>query len=117
MDNRNFDVMAGIGAKSREDMSVISLLKRDFEGENLYPDIKLLDLERVLKIGRDNSIGPKLYAVLKKWHGIPEKFMGGLRRDYLSTAAKNTLIYSELKRVVEGFKDKGIDVIVMKGAV
>ena len=116
MDNKKFDITAGIGAKSREDLFVISLLKKGLDGENLYFDIKSLNLEKVLKIGRDNNISPKLYAVLKKWRDIPEKFMGGLRRDYLSTAARNTLIYSEFKKVAESFKDKEIDVIVMKGA-
>ena len=116
MDNRNFDVMAGIGAKSREDMFVISLLKRDFEGGNLYPDTKPPDFEKILRIARNNNISQKLYSVLRgrQWDNH-SYFMAELRKDYLSTAVRNTLIYSEFKRVIKSFIDKKIDVIAMKG--
>ncbi|MBI5893811.1 MAG: nucleotidyltransferase family protein [Deltaproteobacteria bacterium] len=68
-----------------------------------------------MKIARDNNVSQMLYPVLKKSQNLPDRFIDELKRDYLSTAAKNTLIYREFKRVVNALTEKGIDVMAMKG--
>src|SRR3989338_7451787 len=104
-------------AKSNEYLFIASALQSTVNNHHSANLQLIVDFSKVLKIARDNNISPKLYTILKKWHDkLPENFLGELRRDYLSAAARNTLIYSEFKRAAEGFKDKGIDVIVMKGA-
>lgn len=110
---KGFNVTEGIVSRSREDMFIAGILENKNHDNFFLKDS--VDFQKVLKIARDNNISQKLYAVLKE-QDIPKDFMAELRRDYLSTAVRNTLIYSEFKKVAEGFKDKEIDVIVMKGA-
>lgn len=101
--------------KSNEYMFIASALQSTVNNHHSANLQLIVDFSKLLNIARDNNVSQKLYAVLKE-QDIPKDFMAELRRDYLSTAARNTLIYSEFKKAAEGFKDKGIDVIVMKGA-
>lgn len=117
---KGFDVKVGIGERSKEERFLISLLMTGFLSEKANPDTVmalkgLLDLSKVLKMARDNGVSQGLYTVLKGWQFEDDAFMAELRRDYLSTAIKNTFLYSEFQRVVKGFKEAGIKVMAMKG--
>ena len=82
--------------------------------------IKLpLNWEEVLASAFWYGISPLLYKNLKdiqKTHFIPRDFMNKLRTAYHENLARNMYIYAELKRILEVFHEKGIEVIVLKGA-
>ncbi|MBI5233125.1 MAG: nucleotidyltransferase family protein [Deltaproteobacteria bacterium] len=124
---RDITAIKDMGAKSREHMFVISLLKSAFSGG--MPGLTSLkgpiDLPKTLEIARENGVSQKLYTILKKTGTAPifisrtweTSLVSELRRDYLFSAARNTLIYTEFKRVIEGFGESGLDVMAMKGIV
>ncbi len=128
---KGFDAECGTGTRSNEEMFITALLKHEFSDEKLNSDMAMVlkdcaDLEKVLDMARKNGISQKLFTILKELHDnniiefiteTEKAFFNKLRHDYLYTAAKNTMLYSEFGRVVNSLRDKDIDVMAMKGAV
>ena len=79
----------------------------------------LLNWEEVLASAFWHGIAPLLYNNLKdiqEGHLIPREVMDQLRTAYHGNLARNMYLYAELKRILETFCDKGVKVIVLKGA-
>src|SRR3989338_3931771 len=102
-------------AKSNKYMFIVSALQSTVNNHHSANLQLIVDFSKVLKIARDNNVSQMLYPVLKKSENLPNRFIGELKKDYLSTAARNTLIYLEFKNIVGVFNKNGIDVIAMKG--
>jgi putative nucleotidyltransferase-like protein len=75
-----------------------------------------LNWEGVLKSAHWHGSAPLLYQNLKSISGIPQGVMDQLKRAYYKNMARNMYLYAELRRILERFSDKGLDVIVLKGA-
>ncbi len=117
----------GMETRSRVHLFIISLLKTALSDKSPDPDIfetmrGTIDFSRALRMARDNGVSQQLYVILKQYpdpliEDESETWLRAqLRKDYLATAAKNTMLYSEFKRVIKGFGERQIDVISMKGA-
>ncbi|MCF6157749.1 MAG: hypothetical protein E3K32_04090 [wastewater metagenome] len=88
---------------------------------NEVKDIMSLSLnwEEVLASAFWHGIAPLLYHNLKhisKNYYVPQEVMAQLRTAYQGNLARNMYLYAELKRSLEAFYDKGVKVIVLKGA-
>ncbi len=82
--------------------------------------IKLpINWEDVLESASWHGIVPLLYNNLKgiqERHVIPEEVMDRLKSTYHGNLARNMYLYTELKRVLEVFLERGVEVIILKGA-
>ncbi|MBI5099227.1 MAG: signal peptidase I [Nitrospirae bacterium] len=128
---KGFDAACDTGIRSNEEMFITALLKDEFSDEKLNSDMAVMlkdivDLAGVYNMAYENGITQTLYTILKKLQDnniiefrtdAEKDFFNKLRRDYLYTAAKNTLLYSEFSRVVASLRNGKTDVIAMKGAV
>lgn len=128
---KGFDAIYNTGTRSNEEMFITALLKHEFSDEEPDSDMAValkdcVDLEKVLELARKNGISQKLFTIIKALRDnniieftteTEKTFFNKLRHDYIYTAAKNTMLYSEFGRVVNSFRDKDIDVMAMKGAV
>ena len=128
---KGFDAVCGTGTRSNEEMFITALLKDEFSGEKLKSDTAVMlkdivDFSKVYNLAYENGISQTLYVILKKLqdnniielrNDAEKDFFNKLRHDYLYTAAKNTLLYSEFSRVVTSLRNEKIDVMAMKGAV
>jgi hypothetical protein len=61
-------------------------------------------------------IAPLLYRAVRKERWFPAGLLQELRRDYILTAGRNTLIFQELERIVVLLTSAGLSVIPLKGA-
>jgi polysaccharide export outer membrane protein len=127
---KGFDAAYDTGIKSNEELFITSLLKDEFSDEKMNGKFAVLlkecsDLSLVQKLARDNGMSNMLYTVLKRLNDNNAlkfktegelNFLNALRNDYLHTAAKNTLLYSEFGRVAASLRDEKIDALAMKGA-
>jgi len=78
-----------------------------------------LNWEEVLESAFSHGVAPLLCHNLKKIQKsklIPEKVMHKLKKAYYGNVASNMYLYAELKRILEAFNEKGVDVILLKGA-
>jgi hypothetical protein len=78
-----------------------------------------LDWEEVLRTAFSNDIAPLLYYNLKKIrenHFIPEEVTDQLRKEYYRNLVRNMYFYTELKKILNAFYKKSVEVIVLKGA-
>jgi protein involved in polysaccharide export with SLBB domain len=128
---KGFDAVCGTGTRSNEEMFITALLKHEFSDEKLNSDTAVMlkdivDFAKVYNLAYENGISQILYTILKKMQDdniielrkdSEKDFFNKLRHDYLYTAAKNTLLYSEFNRVVASLRNEKIDVMAMKGAV
>ncbi|MGE5443103.1 MAG: nucleotidyltransferase family protein [Ignavibacteriales bacterium] len=88
--------------------------------ENTLNEIKSiislpLNWEEVLRSASWHGIAPLLYHNLKNIAGIPQEVMDQLKKAYYGNMARNMYLYTELRRILEGFGERGVDVIVLKG--
>jgi hypothetical protein len=78
-----------------------------------------LNWNKILDSAFAQGIAPLLYNCLKgireKRH-IPQEVMDKLKKAYHENIARNMYLYSELLRIIKAFGDKGVKVIVLKGA-
>src|SRR5581483_10907483 len=74
-----------------------------------------LDWEEVLVSASRHGIAPLIYHNLKNIAGIPQQVMDQLKREYYGNMARNMYLYAELRRILYGFGEKGLDVIALKG--
>jgi hypothetical protein len=79
-----------------------------------------LNWEEVLKSASWNGIAPLLHHNLKnirkESHLIPQEVMDRLKKAYYGNMARNMYLYAELRRILEVFREKDVEVIVLKGA-
>jgi putative nucleotidyltransferase-like protein len=75
-----------------------------------------LKWEEVLNSAFWYGITPLLYHNLKGFQCIPQEVMDKLKEAYYGSMARNMYLYAELRRVLEAFHEKGVEVIVLKGA-
>ena len=83
------------------------------------PVIQDIDWNIFLKKARIEGVSPLVFSRLPglaEHYDIPEYVAEELKKDYYLSATKNTLIFEELKKVLGLFNQRGIQVIVMKGA-
>jgi hypothetical protein len=78
-----------------------------------------LDWEQVAAASYAHGIAPLIFHRLRRSgvaDDLPPVATDALRNSYYVNAARNALLYDELRRVLLAFRGKGIDVIVLKGA-
>jgi hypothetical protein len=79
-----------------------------------------LSWNNILDSAFSQGIAPLLYNCLKgireKGH-IPQEVTDKLKKAYHENIARNMYLYAELLRIIKAFGDKGVKVIVLKGAV
>ena len=78
-----------------------------------------LNWDYIVESSMRHGISPLLYWNLSKIDNgkdAPEEVMAKLRKLYYGNTARNMYLYDELSKVLNAFKDAGIDVIVLKGA-
>jgi hypothetical protein len=79
-----------------------------------------IDWDYFLKKAREEGISPlvfiRLPKVLISKNNIPKYVTDELRKDYYLNASKNTLIFNELRNILNVFNEAGLRVIVLKGA-
>lgn len=103
---------------------LVACAKADLTAEDLRlirqdltcPD---LDWEYVATASCAHGIAPLIYHSLQRSGGttlLPSGAAETLRTSYYGNAARNYLLYDELRKVLKAFRDEGIGVIVLKGA-
>jgi hypothetical protein len=78
-----------------------------------------LDWEEILESASWHGVAPLLYHNLKGLYqsfAISQNAMDRLKKAYYENLARNMYFYAELSRILEAFGDKGINIIVLKGA-
>ncbi len=98
---------------SNVDAVLLSLLNNNLDSA---PDV---DWQLFLEQAGREGISPLIYNKLRK-NGridtIPPWVIEKLRQSYYSNMASNIVMYYELGKILRAFKQKGIEVIVLKGA-
>jgi hypothetical protein len=80
------------------------------------PDV---DWDHVVKVSYAQGIAPLIYHGLLRsgvTKSLPPAAEQSLRSSYYANAARNSLLYEELGRVLKTFTNASIDVILLKGA-
>ena len=78
-----------------------------------------LDWDHVTRAACAHGIAPLIYHSLYRSDVVsllPPAAAETLRSSYYSNAARNSLLYNELQKVLDAFKERRIEVIVLKGA-
>ncbi|MCI0453479.1 MAG: nucleotidyltransferase family protein [Candidatus Dadabacteria bacterium] len=78
-----------------------------------------LDWDEILRSAYWHNVAPMLYYNLKGFEEsqlIPENVMSQIKKEYYDNLANNMNLYAELRRVLQAFNEKGIEVMVLKGA-
>jgi Uncharacterised nucleotidyltransferase len=78
-----------------------------------------LDWERLVSLSYAHGIAPLIYHSLQQSavnHRMPPAAARALRDSYYLNAARNSLLYNELTRILNALSDRSIEVIVLKGA-
>jgi len=83
----------------------------------LRPD---LDWDRFIEDSCKHGVAPLIYLNFRKIDSeldvIPNQVLLRLKSAYYSNLRYNTLLFRELKKILDAFKSEGIQVIVLKGA-
>jgi hypothetical protein len=80
---------------------------------------KKLDWQNVVKKARRYSIGSAIYCILSKLpnkNHSQKKSLLQLKKDYLDTLGRNTIVVYEVNALLEILKRANIDVVLLKGA-
>ncbi len=78
-----------------------------------------LNWNKILEAAFSQAIAPLLYNSLKgiqEEQYIPHEVMDKLKKAYHENIARNMYLYAELLRILRVFNDKGVRVIILKGA-
>jgi len=79
-----------------------------------------IDWNSFLQKARENGVSAivsrRLTEVKNLFPEIPSFISEELKKDYYLNAAKNALIFEELRRVLKSFRESGLPAIVLKGA-
>ena len=81
---------------------------------------KGIDWDRFLEKAKENGISSLVFLnmneIRKDCPDIPKIVLDELKNDYYQNAAKNTMLFEELGKILEAFKKSGLQVIILKGA-
>src|ERR1700758_1426892 len=72
-----------------------------------------LNWKEVLKSAFSYGIAPLLYHNLKNLQGTPQEVTDRLKKVYYGSMAKNMYLYAELRRILDAFHEKDVEVIVL----
>ena len=75
--------------------------------------------DEVLESAEWHSVMPLLYKTLSRVQDrahVPDNVMDRLKSSYKANVARNMFLFSDFKTVVEALQQKGVKVIVLKGA-
>ena len=78
-----------------------------------------IDWEYLFQLAQRHSILPLVYVQIER-HApdlVPPQVLAKLKKHYLENSARNTVLTAELCRLINLFRDKGIDAIPYKGPV
>jgi hypothetical protein len=79
-----------------------------------------IDWNSFLEKARQNGVSPIIFLrwneIKNRFTDVPSRISEDLGKDYYLNAAINTLIFEELRTVLNAFKESGIPMIVLKGA-
>jgi len=79
-----------------------------------------IDWNSFLEKARREGVSPLVFLRLSETVGhsstVPLGVIEELKKDYYTTAARNSLIFKELGRVLEAFNHAGVETVVLKGA-
>lgn len=75
-----------------------------------------LDWDSVLASAQWHFVGPLLYQNIKNLDNVPKHVGGSLKMAFFHHTVNNLILYKELSEVLKAFNDKGVSVIVLKGA-
>ncbi len=73
-------------------------------------------LEKAKREGVSSFIFPRLPEIVGDRSTVPLSVTEELKKDYYATAARNSVIFEELRRVLEAFNNVGLETVVLKGA-
>src|SRR5215213_436580 len=78
-----------------------------------------VDWEYLFQLARRHSIVPLVYVQLQEHASdlVPQQFLSKLKKHYFENSARNTLLTAELCRLINLFRDEGIEAIPYKGPV
>jgi hypothetical protein len=77
-----------------------------------------VDWEYLFQLARRHSIVPLVYVQLQQNSDlVPQHFLSKLKKHYIENSARNTLLTAELCRLINLFRDEGIETIPYKGPV
>ena len=78
-----------------------------------------VDWEYVFQLARRHSIVPLVYVQLQRHASdlVPPQVLAKLKKHYFENSARNTLLTAELCRLINLFRDEGIETIPYKGPV
>ena len=80
-------------------------------------DNQQIDYTKLARLASFNGVAPLLYKNLRPLEIIPEEVLSKLRNIYLSSIAENLQKTTEILKILQALKDKGIDAIPLKGAL
>jgi len=78
-----------------------------------------IDWDYVFQLARRHSIVPLVYVQLQQQASdlVPPQFLSKLKKHYFENSARNTLLTAELCRLIDLFRNEGIETIPYKGPV
>ena len=76
-----------------------------------------IDYTKLTQLASNNGVAPLLYKNLKPLEIIPEEILSKLRNIYLSSIAENLQKKTEILKILQALKEKGVDAIPLKGAL
>lgn len=76
-----------------------------------------IDYTKLTQLAFVNGVAPLLYKNLKPLNIITEEVLSRLRNIYLTSIAENLQKITEILKILQALKDKGIDAIPLKGAL
>ncbi len=95
-------------------------LSRETDNLNItqLKSLSSADWELVVQLAIRQDLAPLLYYRLKNTFpriSFPETLRQTLQKTYFAAVLRNTLLYSELAKVIQALQQKGIPVIMLKG--
>src|SRR6185295_16083846 len=78
-----------------------------------------VDWDYLFQLARRHSIVPLVYIQLAQHASdlVPQQFLSKLKKHYFENSARNTLLTAELCRLINLFREEGIEAIPYKGPV
>src|SRR6185295_1241913 len=78
-----------------------------------------VDWEYLFLLARRHSIMPLVYVQLERHAGdlVPHDILAKFKQHYMENLARNTILTAELCRLINLFRDEGIEAIPYKGPV
>ncbi len=107
-------------SRPKEDLLLLSCARTDADIRRIKEILSSpLNWDYILVNAQRHGISSLLYRSLSSVENdtlVPEKALKNLRGKYYATLAKNMQLYDELNKVLESYRNAGIDVIILKGA-